>query len=430
MADMAGSEETSSIRAILTLFSSNLLGAVVGGAFFLSASRSFDLAEMGLYAVALSTYWIITGLLGTGLHVATVRLSTDYLTAGDLAAAAEIVTLAVLTAGALSLLMAGLSLGSNLLTAAQLFLLGPLLALVALWAGARSVQDCLFAGLLVKQQFSRASLLLSLSAATGLVSLIGMLLAGSLTLRRLLVAHAFGMGATAIVGLGFLWPLWGSGVQISTKRLRALLAYACWPALSQATVSLQTELAPFMLVALAGSAQAGLYSLGRYPVFAFGMVAASLYQYWLPTAVQQTGHGQLMRFLGSQMRLAGLVGASVLLGAVVSRPLLPWLGPNFAIAAPVFVLAALDLALLVLTRPVEAVYHGLHKPHLELVLRGSRLLFLLGTALILAPHFGAVGMAWAQVLSSFVGLGLAVWLLWRELDPVTWKRVLDSFSQG
>src|ERR671925_1192376 len=116
MADMAGREETSSIRPILTLLSSNLLGAVVGGAFFLSASRSFDLAEMGLYAVALSTYWIIAGLVGTGLHVATVRLSTDYLTAGDLAAAAEIVTLAVLAAGGLSLLMAGLSLGSHVLT--------------------------------------------------------------------------------------------------------------------------------------------------------------------------------------------------------------------------------------------------------------------------------------------------------------------------
>src|SRR4029453_3858831 len=197
----AGSEKKSPIRPILTLLSSNLLAAVVGGGFFLSASRSFDLAEMGLYAVALSTHWIIAGLIGTGLHVATVRLSTDSLEAGDRAPAAEIVTLAVLTAGGLSLLVAGLSLGANLLTAAQLFLLGPLLALVALWAGARSVQDCLLAGLLGKQKFSRASLLLGLSAVTGSVSLIGMLLAGPLTLGGLLVAHAFGMGASAIAGL-------------------------------------------------------------------------------------------------------------------------------------------------------------------------------------------------------------------------------------
>jgi O-antigen/teichoic acid export membrane protein len=132
------------------------LATVVGGMFFLAASRSFDLAGMGLYTVAISAQGIGVALVGTGLNVATVRLTTDFLHRGDRAAAAGVVALATLTAMGLGLLAAALSLGLALLTTKHLLLSGELLALVALWAGSRSMLDCLLAGLLGQQHYTRA----------------------------------------------------------------------------------------------------------------------------------------------------------------------------------------------------------------------------------------------------------------------------------
>src|SRR2546430_6151862 len=76
------------MRNILTLLAGNCLGTVVGAVFFLSASRNFSLSQMGLYGVAISVQWILAGIAGTGLHVATVRLTTAHLSAGNRAAAA------------------------------------------------------------------------------------------------------------------------------------------------------------------------------------------------------------------------------------------------------------------------------------------------------------------------------------------------------
>src|SRR4029450_6478620 len=89
------------------------------------------------------------------------------------------------------------------------------------------------------------------------------------------------------------------------------------------------------------------------------MESVTLYQYWLPRAARQAAAGQVGHFLGRHMKLAGLVGLSMLLSALASCPLLPWLGPNFAAAIPLFVLSTLDFALVVLIRPIDAVYHGL-----------------------------------------------------------------------
>ena len=175
----------------------------------------------------------------------------------------------------------------------------------------------------------------------------------------------------------------------------------------------QANIGPFVLVSLAGPVEAGLFSLGRYPAYLFDMIGVSLFQYWLPAAAREAGNKRLVPFLGRQLQLAGAVGLCLLLSAVAVRPFLPWLGSNFAAAASLFVLNALDIALFVLIRPIEAAYHGLRKPHLELLARVSRFPLLLG-------------MVWAQILSNLVALGVASWLLWRELDPGARVQVLNT----
>jgi O-antigen/teichoic acid export membrane protein len=408
-----------SIQPLLILFGSNLLGAIVGGIFFLFASWDFDLEGIGLYAVAINTQWIVVGLVGTGLSVATIRLSTDFLVTGKREAAGGVVLLSVLISIGICLFGAVIGGVITLFPAKSFLLPGGFMVLIALWAGARSALDCLRSGLLAQQQYNRVGLLMVLSTIVGLVSLVIVLLSGSLTLKRLLIAHVITMGISVAVGVGFLWPLWRTGIYISKQLLQQLLKYARWPAFSQGIRLFQTHVGPFVLFAVSGADQAGLFSLGRYPAYIFGVVVLSLYQYWLPEAAREEAHDQLMPFLGRQIRLAVTIGSGMLLIALAVHPLIPRLGANFADAAPLFLLNSLDFVIFVLIIPIETAYHALLKPHLELVVRSSTLPLLLILSFLLASRFGATGMVWAHILSNVAALGVAGWLLRMQLGTDT-----------
>ena len=405
------------MQPVLILLGSNFIGLLVGGFFFLNAAWKFDLNEMGIYALAISIQVIVTGFIGNGLSVATVRLATDFIAVDDRPAAGGIVAFSVIIPAALCILAAVICVGLPQIASYNKFLNGGLLALVALWAGGASILACLRSGLLAQRNYKGAGMLTVLSALTGLLSLVIVLLGGPLTVKRLLIAHILGLGSSALLGVGFLLPLWRTGCKFSVKLFFELYRYARWPSLSEGIRILQANLGPFMLAAVSASDQVGLFSLARYPALLFGMVAISFYQYWLPEAAREKGTDNLIRFLRRQMGIAGLVGAGMLLGAVALRPFLPLLGSNFAAAAPLFVLCTLDFVIFLLIRPIESVYHGFHKPQLELVLRVVRLPLLVGLGLLLASKFGAVGMAWANVVSGAAVVGVAVWLLCRYLGP-------------
>jgi O-antigen/teichoic acid export membrane protein len=413
--DLAPDSRTASVRAILTLLSGNLLGAAAGGVFFLTASHHFDLAMMGHYALAISAQFIAVGLLGTGLSVATVRIATDRLLAGAQGAAAGAVAISASIAIGVSVGAALLSTLAAGLISDSFVLSSRATTLVVLWAGARSLQDCIRAGLLAERHFGRAALLMVMSAGTGLTALTVTVLSGPLTLERMLTAHVLGLGTAAIAGSLLLAPIARSGVQVSRAQLRELVAYARWPSLSEGTRLLQTHLGPIALVALAGSSQAGLFSLGRYPAILFDVIAVSLYQFWLPTAAMETRQTDLLSFSRRQMLVAGVLGLAMVLAALALRPALSLLGPNFETARHLFVLNAIDFALLLVVRPIEASFHGLHQPRLELFLRLGILPLLLVATFVLVPRFGAEGMVFAHILAGLLAAPLALWLLRRAL---------------
>jgi O-antigen/teichoic acid export membrane protein len=405
----------SAAKPVATLLAGNLLGAFVGGAFFLYASWNFDLAEMGRYSVAISIQWVVVGLLGSGLSTATIRLAAGHLKKGDRDAAANTVfgslALVVLIGAAAVILL----LLFDFLVAGEGYLSGRFLALVALWAVARAIQDITRSGLLAQQRYTDAARITVLGAFTGACALFAVWKLGDLTFGRLLTAHVLGLGTAAVLGIFFLRDLgmsWGPRVPATWP---ALLRYARWPASSEGTRLLQANMGPLILVPLAGSGAAGLFGVARYPAYLFEVVAVSLYQYWLPEASLEGRDGNIGGYLRKQMLLASVIGLAMVLGAVICSPLLPLLGDNFAAAAPLFVLNAVDFAIFVLTRPIESVFHGLHKPYLELWPRLARIVLLAITAWLFVPAYGALGMVWAHVSTGVVALGLAGLLVWREL---------------
>ncbi len=401
-------EAPGGLGPVAQLFSGNLLGAIGGGVFFLTASWSLSIEDMGRYAVAISAQWIGVGLVGTGLAVATLRLAADRLDRDDPAGAAGIVAQGAATALAVTVAILLLLAGFGL---AMPGTLGPIPALIVGWAGARSFIDCVRSGFLARHQFGRATMLMVGSTVTGLAALAAVLLAAPLTLERLLIAHVVGLTGGAVVALALAVPLTRDGVRLSRTALGELLRYARWPSLSEGTRLMHLNAGPILLMTFASSAEAGLFGVARYPAYLFDVVALTLYQYWLSVVVRRSGGADMHAFVRSQVRLAAGVGALVVLGAFATRPLLVLLGSPFAEAAPLFVFNAVDFAILLLVRPAESAYHGLHKPWLEWIQRGAVLPILILSGWLLSGPFGARGMVWAHILAGVAALGVAALLL-------------------
>jgi O-antigen/teichoic acid export membrane protein len=394
---------------VLILLGSNLVGAAAGGVFFLTATWSLPLDVMGRYMLAVALQWVGVGLVGSGLSVATLRLAADRLERGDADAAAAVVRQAFRVAAGVAAVAAllGVAAASLLPNAAT----PELLVWVALWAGARSAIDTVRSGLLARHDYAAAGRLMLVTAVTGLMALGAVLATGPLTLRGLLMAHACGLGAGALVA----WLRYSAPALQARAPLAELLRYARWPSLSEGTRLLQVNLGPLILIVLAGDAAAGLFGIGRYPAYLFDVVTVSLYQFWLSRAVRPEPGASLRPFLVRQLGLAAGIGAASVLLAIVARPLVALLGGSFREAAFLLPWSALDFAILLLLRPIESVYHGLHAPRLELLQRGIALPLLLVAALLLVPEHGALGMAWAHIAAGVATLGVAGWLLRRVL---------------
>jgi O-antigen/teichoic acid export membrane protein len=423
--DSRGSPEVEKhrIRPLAKLLSGNLVGTFAGGIFFLTASWSLPIEEMGRYAVTISAQWIAVGLVGSGLSVATLRLAADRLDATDRAGAAGAVCQSAATAFGLALVAVLAGVGLGWLVPESMASLPPL---VAGWAGARSIIDCLRSGLLATHRFGRAALLMVGTATTGLSALAVAVASGPLTLEHLLMAHVGGLSAGALVALGLCAPLFRDGVRLSRARYWELLRYARWPSLAEGTRLLQLNIGPILLVTFATSAEAGLFSVARYPALVFDAVALSLYQYWLSTAVRRRDT-DMRGFLATQVRLAAVIGACAVVGAIAAQPLLVLLGSPFSEVAPLFVLNAVDFAILLLVRPAESTYHGLHKPWLELIQRGAVLPIMVAMGWVLAPRFGAEGMVWTHIAAGVAALIVAVLLLRGRLDQGT---ALDPVAES
>ncbi|MBW2541930.1 MAG: lipopolysaccharide biosynthesis protein [Deltaproteobacteria bacterium] len=410
------------IWSIAKLLSGNLLGTFAGAVFFLTASWTLPIEQMGHYAVAISTQWIAVGLVGSGLSIATLRLAADRLGAGDLAGAAGVVSQSAVTALTVTLVAV---LVCWAIGAAAPEITGPLPPLIAGWAGARSVIDCIRSGLLASQSFGRAALLMVGTAITGLTALAVAVMSGPLTLEHLLMAHVAGLSAGVLVAVGFSTPLLRDGIRFSRARQWELLRYARWPSLAEGTRLLQINIGPILLVTFSTSSEAGLFGVARYPAYIFDIISLSLYQYWLSTAVRRPDT-KLRGFLGSQLRLAAVIGALAVLVAFAVRPLLGLLGSPFVEAAPLFVLNVLDFAILLLVRPAESTYHGLRKPWLEWIQRGAVLPVLLLFGWLLGPRFGAQGMIWTQIMGGIAALVAAAFLLRGRLDSIPTAKAVSE----
>ena len=396
-------------RPILLLLSGNFIGAAVGGAFFLVASQRFSLEQMGRYAVAISFQWVAFGLIGTGLAISTLRIARDRLALDDRAGAAGVVASAAIAASLLTVVAAIISYGVLVLFRAALGI-DPLLGVLAvLWAGARALLDCIRSGLLAQQDFRRTALLTGASAATGLVALSIVVSSEELTVIRLLSAHTAGLFFGALASIPLLAPL-GRG-RMRRDSTRAVLEYARWPSLSEGTRLLQANLGAPLLVGLAGTAQAGLFGLGRYPAYLFDVVIVSLYQFWLARAVGVSDRASMRGYVGRQLRWAAGLGLAMIAGAALTLPVIPILGPDFARARPLFILSAIDFAIVLMIRPIETAFHGLSRPRLELMQRGIGVPVLLIAALALVPRWGAIGMAGSHLVASLTTLAFGALLL-------------------
>lgn len=373
-----------------------LMGA--NAALMLFLAHRLELKTYGLLVMAISAQLLISRLLMMGVDAGMIRLrgipelhprSAEVVTAG--------LVVMLYTTGALLLI-------SVLATPVLLHFDMPGWVLASIVAGAigTSLVDYGYSFRLAHHQYALAALAQGGTAIwrLGLTALVAILLPAY---PLVFIAYhgaslLSGMAQTAVLTKGTrAWPERGL--------VRRLLRYSLWQGKANVIVIFSLYQGTFLLMLLRQQAATGIFGLALTLSLGFFAIYNAYFEYLLA----RIGSVEDIKALPQFMRRA--FGGSLVLTLACAPAifaiavLVPWLlRPQMSQVVPIFCYLAASMALLILQAPLEAACHYFLRPRLVSFGWLMRAVLIGIAGLILAPKFGAIGAAIAQLIGSALAL--------------------------
>lgn len=390
------------------VFGSHLLGSVLGFAATLYFARIVGAEVLGYYALTLIVArWI--SVVGTSGVVSAVRKRVSekndpsaHFTAGIIA----VVGLGIVCSVAIGILRGSL----NAYIGAETWLFLILLVVVGL---ARAL---VYAGLEGGHRVHIAGLLTPVDIGVRSLIQIGLVFAG-FSLSGMLVGYASGGLVVAVVGVAFL----SVGVRLpSVEHFRSLFDFARFSWLGNLSGRTFNDMDVIVLGALVSPALVGVYAVAWSLTSFVGAFGSSIHQSTFPElsrASAEERRNALEGLLTDSLSNIGLFAIPGLFGAaVVGDRLLRLYGDEFVRGATVLVLLVCAMLLWDYQNQALGTLDAINRPDLSFRVNVVFVALNLGLNVALVVAFGWVGAAVATVLSTAVGLSLAVGYLHQLVD--------------
>lgn len=267
-------------------------------------------------------------------------------------------------------------------------------------------------------QFARMARLNSAAAILQILPVLLLLRAGSSGLACLFVGDLLSRLWIMAANGGLLTAVLAAARQSGDRPAWKLIAvFANWITISTLIGSLYSYIPSIALSRWAAASALGAYSLGMSLSGGFGLLINTTRTVLLPEAVAATTPERRHSYLRSYLPAAALLGAALLVPTWLGGPLAAHLFPTaMPGAVRVFrLLATAHIALLV-ANPVQFLLYGAGRP--QWCTASDALITLLfgAMAVWLAPAYGAIGVAWALLISQTgvkaalaTGMGLRGW---------------------
>jgi len=284
---------------------------------------------------------------------------------------------------------------------------------VVMLAGSAAALEILFRGHLADcQSRNRFARFLTYEGGLQALRILGIVAAAlwfGLNARTFLTAYAFATLVMLCVAFLGTSPdrraLWRVDVNVT----RNSLAYLRWvaPAMLLGAVVERVDL--FLLTALRGAQEAGLYG-ALLPLLLVPEVVAGFATHALqPRISEMQGSRAFLSFWAALLKFTLPIALAAILGVILlAEPLISLtIGPAFLDAAPVLRVLATAVLLWVGVVPVALALVVMSRPRITLAITAVQAVVVVTAGLALIPDHGALGAAWA-VLTMRVAAGLMI----------------------
>jgi O-antigen/teichoic acid export membrane protein len=411
------------------VYAGNLARTALGFLMTLLVARLLGPEQFGLFSLFIVVMILCHNLAGEGLDPGVVRYYALYLHSNPVRAsrvlgAALAVRLAVGFALALAVWfaagwMAVVWLSSP--SAAGILRLGAIGAVIA------AVTNFMLAVLQAREQFVAYALLTPLTNLLRIASVPLLVTFGAFTLYSVTTLHGVCFLMSALVGVILLRrPL--RAARFNCAALRELLGFSAWTWLASLSFLVQVHLAIPVLNRYAGAAQAGVYAAGLSLLLVADQLTAAVLTVRAPKVSRLTDRAAMRRYVQNGMPALLLLALPPAIGILVADPMVRLIyGTDYAPAGAVLrVLLFGSLATLV-THPLYLVFYAMSRPSLYAASAVVSLVAWAVCAMLLIPHNGALGAAWASTAARLLQGALIVLLLIASIGPF-WRTVAPQES--
>jgi len=401
-------------RDVITLLVGNGIARVFSLLFSLLVARALGPAEYGIVTVCLSIILWLPSLTRLGMQEGIVRLVASDMVVGDSNSANLVIKVGLKTRLAVCALVlaAGVAISDTLaVRVLNTPHAAPFLRMSFAAAAGLSAFDLMLGNLQGLNRFaSYAALQAGLSLAKFIFVLAIVWLVGELTITETLLPWLVFPLAAAIIGLRMLPKGFTRATGDEMKVLRYLVFVGKWMLVSGLAWLLLGNADVFFLMHYASSTATGLYGASMTLALGMAFLKNAFSLVLLPHVSTLKNAGQLKSYVKQVLHL-GLPGAGLFLMVIVIS--LPWVipalyGSSYAAAVPVARVLFTAFTVDVIALPLAITFFALEEPRFIAFQDLVRLFMGLGGYVLLIPAHGAIGAAWAVMVSNMAAAAFTV----------------------
>jgi O-antigen/teichoic acid export membrane protein len=170
----------------------------------------------------------------------------------------------------------------------------------------------------------------------------------------------------------------------------------------------------------------GNYGVAYMLVRPIEMVPETLNVVLLPKVAKFTRKAQVFQYFRDTLKVTAFVGVLCFFLILFAKPIIVTFFPKFTQAVTLFQILVGAFILLTIINPINLVGHSLNKPQLFTMMAGINLLLNFTGNLIFIPPYGAVGAAWATLVSRILGGVIGIVILNYYLNRWEGEKALDT----
>jgi|WetSurMetagenome_2_1015567.scaffolds.fasta_scaffold15772_4 O-antigen/teichoic acid export membrane protein len=214
--------------------------------------------------------------------------------------------------------------------------------------------------------------------------------------------------------------------QSTTYPLGEVLRYSGWLFAFSLLFMLFDRLDILMLGYFKQPTDVGNYGVAYMLVRPIEMVPETLNVVLLPKVAKFTRKEQVFRYFHDTLKVTAFVGVLCFLLIVFAKPIIGTFFPKYTQAATLFQILVGAFILLTIINPINLVGHSLNKPQLFTMMAGINLVLNFTGNMIFIPPYGAVGAAWATLISRILGGIISIFILIYYLNRWEGEKALDA----